>query len=359
MNTRKTSIITILITSFIGSVLGSFITLFVMNSTNKTLPAQPNNTIVIEDEGKSQNVYHAVTTKAMPSVVGITTVTIDTNNIFAIPQQAQGVGTGFIVDSKGYILTNSHVVSDGEAIEVNVLFNDGTTEKGKVLWSDYQLDLAIVKVNKKNLTPCALGDSDEVRVGDISVAIGNPLGLEFQKSVTQGIISGLDRNIQTEKTLMTGLMQTDASINPGNSGGPLLNSEGEVIAINTAKASMAEGLGFAIPINITKPIIEQIIKTGTFEKLTLGVKIVDVKMFETIANVNLDADEGIYVLEVLSNSPAGRSDVDPGDVITQIGSIPIKTTSDLNKALYGYKKGDATKIKINRSGKILDVDVTF
>lgn len=359
MNTRKTSILTILITAFIGSILGSSITFFAINSSNKTLSTAPNNTIVIEDVAKSQNVYHAVTTKAMPSVVGITTVTIDTNNIFAIPQQAQGVGTGFIVDSKGYILTNSHVVSDGEAIEVNVLFNDGTTEKGKVLWSDYQLDLAIVKVNKKDLTACSLGNSDDVRVGDISIAIGNPLGLEFQKSVTQGIISGLDRNIQTEKTLMTGLMQTDASINPGNSGGPLLNSEGEVVAINTAKASKAEGLGFAIPINIAKPIIKQIIQTGAFEKLVLGVKIVDVKMFEAIAEVNLDADEGIYVLEVVSNSPAGKSDIDPGDVIIQVGDIPIKTTSDLNKALYSYKKGDTAKIKLNRSGKLLDVDVTF
>ena len=158
---------------------------------------------------------------------------------------------------------------------------------------------------------------------------------------------------------MTGLMQTDASINPGNSGGPLLNSEGEVIAINTAKANMAEGLGFAIPINIAKPIIGQIIKTGTFEKLILGVKIVDVKMFEAIAEVNLEADEGIYVLEVVSDSPAGRSDINPGDVIVQIGDVPIKTNSDLNKALYSYKKGDSSKVKINRSGKILDVDVTF
>ena len=199
MNNRKTSILTILVTAYIGSIIGSSATFFLLSHNNKNLSTSPNSTIVIEDVAKSQNVYHAVTTKAMPSVVGIATVTIDTNNIFAIPQQSQGVGTGFIVDTEGYILTNSHVVSDGEAIEVNVLFNDGTTEKGKVLWNDYQLDLAIVKVNKKDLIPCTLGNSDDVRVGDISIAIGNPLGLEFQKSVTQGIISGLDRNIQTEK----------------------------------------------------------------------------------------------------------------------------------------------------------------
>ena len=160
---------------------------------------------------------------------------ISTNNIFAIPTQAEGVGTGVIVDSKGYILTNSHVVSDGKAIDVKVLFNDGSTTAGKVLWNDEKLDLAIVKVDKTGLTVAELGDSSKVRVGDIAIAIGNPLGLEFQKSVTQGIISGLDRTIEAEGETMTGLLQTDASINPGNSGGPLLNVNGEVIGICSLK----------------------------------------------------------------------------------------------------------------------------
>ena len=220
----------------ITSVLTSLLTIVVMkNNIGDTNQNSVSKKIVVNDSGKSQNIYHAVSDKAMPSVVGITTTTISNNNIFAIPTQSEGVGTGVIVDSKGYILTNSHVVSDGQAVDVKVLFNDGSTTQGKVLWNDAKLDLAMVKVDKTGLTAAELGDSDQVRVGDIAIAIGNPLGLEFQKSVTQGIISGLDRTIQTEKETMTGLMQTDASINPGNSGGPLLNEKGQVIGINSAK----------------------------------------------------------------------------------------------------------------------------
>jgi S1-C subfamily serine protease len=314
--------------------------------------------ITTTQEGKVQNIYHAVSDKAMPSVVGITTTTI-TNNIFAIPQQSEGVGTGIIVDSNGYILTNSHVVSDGDAINVNVLFNDGTTTEGKVLWYDSDLDLAIVKVDKTGLTAAELGDSDAVRTGDIAIAIGNPLGLEFQKSVTQGIISGLDRTIQTEQSNMTGLLQTDASINQGNSGGPLLNQDGQVIGINTAKASQAEGLGFAIPINTAKPIVEQIIKNGTFEKVTLGVQIIDLATFESVTGTDLDAESGVYVAEVIANSVAQKYGVQAGDVIVKIGKINVTNRSDLNKALYSYSLGDQTTITVNRGGKEITLDITF
>ena len=266
---------------------------------------------------------------------------------------------GFIVKSNGYILTNSHVVSDGQAADVNVLFNDGTNMKGKVLWNDASLDLAVVKVEKTGLVEADLGDSDKVRIGDIAIAIGNPLGLEFQKSVTQGIISGLDRSIETEKSNMTGLIQTDASINPGNSGGPLLNDKGQIIGINTAKASQAEGLGFAIPINTAKPIIEQIIKSGNFEKVTLGIKGIDVKTFETATGTNLEAENGVYVAEVVSNTPAQRAGIQGGDVITKVGDIEITSMSDLNKALYKYSVGDTSKIEINRGGKNITMDVKF
>ena len=173
-----------------------------------------------------------------------------------MPTESTGVGTGIIVDSNGYILTNSHVISDGQAKTVNVLFSDGSTIDGEVYWYDSQLDLAIVKVNKTGLTAAELGDSDKVQIGDISIAIGNPYGLDLAGTVTQGIISGLDRTIETEQGTMTGLLQTDASINSGNSGGPLLNQNGQVIGVNTAKASQGEGLGFAIPINTAKPIVE-------------------------------------------------------------------------------------------------------
>jgi len=344
----------------ITSVLTSLLTIVVMknnigNMNNDTSSKE----IIVNDTGKSQNIYHAVSDKAMPSVVGITTTTISTDNIFAIPTQSEGVGTGVIVDSKGYILTNSHVVSDGQAADVKVLFNDGSTTQGKVLWNDAKLDLAIVKVDKTGLTAAELGDSDNVRVGDIAIAIGNPLGLEFQKSVTQGIISGLDRSIQTEKETMTGLMQTDASINPGNSGGPLLNEKGQVVGINSAKVSSAEGIGFSIPINTAKPIIEQVIKSGNFEKVTLGIKGLDVTTFETATGTDLAADEGVYIAEVVQNTPAQKAGIQTGDVIVKIGDTETPTMTDLNKALYKFKSGQSTKITLNRSGKEITVDVKF
>ncbi|MFR6018469.1 MAG: S1C family serine protease [Paraclostridium sordellii] len=360
-NGKKTSISLIIIVSIISAMIGSFMTVFIfgdkLGSKNNN---QSKQSIVVNDSGKAQNVYHAVTDKAMPSVVGITTTTIDTNNMFAIPQESQGVGTGFIVDSKGYILTNSHVISDGKASDVNVLFNDGSTTKGKVLWNDPTIDLAIVKVDKTGLTVADLGNSDDVRTGDIAIAIGNPLGLEFQKSVTQGIISGLDRSIDTGKgSSMTGLIQTDASINPGNSGGPLLNDKGQVIGINTAKASGAEGLGFAIPINTAKPIVEQIIKDGKFEKVTLGIKGIDVKTFETATGTDLAADEGVYVAETLNNTPAQKSGIQAGDVIVKVGDNKITSMSDLNKALYKYSVGQSADISINRGGKDMSIKVKF
>jgi len=362
----KRSIGLIVLICIITSVLSSLLTIVVMKDKIASDVINDSKTeIVVNDEGKAQNIYHAVTDKAMPSVVGITTTTIDRNNIFAIPTQSQGVGTGVIVDANGYILTNSHVVSDGQAVDVNVSFNDGSTTSGKVIWNDAQLDLAMVKVDKNGLQPAELGDSDKVRIGDIAIAIGNPLGLEFQKSVTQGIISGLDRTIQTSSSTsgtgntMTGLMQTDASINPGNSGGPLLNERGQVIGINTAKASQAEGLGFAIPINTAKSIVSEVISKGTFEKVTLGIKGTDVTTFENSTGTKLEADSGVYVAEVIADSSAQKAGIQAGDVIVKVGDTNITGMNDLNKALYKYSKGDSVKVTVNRGGSESTINVTF
>ena len=352
----------ILITAILGAIIGSAITLYtapiIMGNKQNNVDNNQQQ-IVVEGDGKAENIYHAVTEKSMPSVVGITTVTIDRSNIFSLPQELQGVGTGVIVNSNGYILTNSHVVSDGKAVDVSVLFNDGSTTQGKVLWNDPQMDLAVVKVDKTGLGVADLGDSDKVKIGDIAVAIGNPLGLEFQRSVTQGIISGLDRNIQTENASMTGLMQTDASINPGNSGGPLLNSNGEVIGINTAKAAQGEGLGFSIPINIAKPIIDKIIKDGDFEKVILGIKGVDVQTYEAATGEKLQSNEGVYVVEVVNNSTADKAGIKDGDIIKQIEDDNISSMSDLNKVLYKYSLGDKVNITVNRNGNIKNLNTIF
>ena len=344
----------------ITSVLTSLLTIVVMkNNIGDTNQNSVSKKIVVNDSGKSQNIYHAVSDKAMPSVVGITTTTISNNNIFAIPTQSEGVGTGVIVDSKGYILTNSHVVSDGQAVDVKVLFNDGSTTQGKVLWNDAKLDLAMVKVDKTGLTAAELGDSDKVQIGDISVAIGNPYGLDLAGTVTQGIISGLDRTISTEETTMTGLIQTDASINAGNSGGPLLNSSGEVIGINTAKASEGEGLGFSIPINTAKPIIESIIKNGSYEKVTLGIKGTDASTYAKYSNQQLSSEDGVYVSEVVSGSAAEKAGVKSGDIITKIDDTDLSVMSDLTKHLYNYTTGDSATLVVNRNGKEVKLNVKF
>lgn len=352
--TIKNSIMisTIISSLFVTSAITGYHLLSSKNSNYTT-------EIVVNGEGKTTNIYKAVAQKGTPSVVGITTLTIDTNNFFNLPMQSEGVGSGVVIDKNGYILTNSHVIDDGNATKVSVIFADGTSSNGKILWNDSTLDLAIIKVDKKNLDVAELGDSDKVEVGDLAIAIGNPIGLELKKSVTQGIISGKDRALTTTKGSMTGLLQTDASINPGNSGGPLLNDKGQVIGINTAKLSDTEGLGFAIPINVAKPILEQIINKGNFEKVSMGIKGVDVSNVKAYLGVDLSVESGVYIIEVSNNSPAFNAGLRTGDVITSIDDNNITSMSDLNKELYSYRKGDSAKLRVIRDGKEGFVSINF
>ena len=360
---KKKSISLVVIVAIICSILSSLLTVVVVNKTGilngTTNSVKGTSSQIVVSNEKGTNVYQAVSEKAKPSVVGITTTTLSSDNTFSMPTQSTGVGTGIIVDSNGYILTNSHVISDGQAKTVNVLFSDGSTIDGEVYWYDSQLDLAIVKVNKTGLTAAELGDSDKVQIGDISIAIGNPYGLDLAGTVTQGIISGLDRTISTSETTMTGLIQTDASINSGNSGGPLLNSSGQVIGINTAKASEGEGLGFAIPINTAKPIIESIIQKGSYEKVTLGIKGTDASKYAQYSKQQLSTDEGVYVAEVVSGSAAESAGIKSGDIITKIDSTNLSVMSDLTKNLYNYTKGDSATLTINRDGKEMTLKVKF
>ncbi|KXZ40726.1 serine protease, S1-C subfamily, contains C-terminal PDZ domain [Alkalithermobacter thermoalcaliphilus JW-YL-7 = DSM 7308] len=351
-------------TALIGAIIGSMLTLyfaptFLQSNDNTTHIQQPQQKTVIVNEIKEENIYKAVAKKAMPSVVGITTVTVERDFFFG-NRRTSGVGTGVIVHEKGYILTNSHVIGDGNAQVVNVLFYDGSKEEAKVVWYDRTLDLAVIHVNKKDLDVAELGDSDKVEVGDIAIAIGNPLGLEFERSLTQGVISGLHRSIPISQTeVIEDLIQTDASINPGNSGGPLLNSSGQVIGINTAKIQSGEGLGFAIPINTAKPIVDQIIATGSFERVYLGIKGVNVDVFEQATGVDISADEGIYVVEVSRGTPAQIAGIKVGDVIVKVGGKQIKNMSSLIRELYKYRPSDEVDIQINREGTIINVKVRF
>ena len=303
--------------------------------------------------------------KLMPSVVGISTVSTEyRQSIFGTQQgTVQGSGTGFIVDENGYILTNSHVVDNGNSSQITVDLYDGSEYPGTVLWSDSSLDLAIVKIDAKNLQAVELGDSDDVQIGDYAVAIGNPLGRDFERSVTQGIISGLDRTITTtdgESTnTMQGLLQTDASINSGNSGGPLINSSGEVIGINTAKASSAEGLGFAIPINTALPVIEEVKENGTYESVYLGITGMSVEDAMAQYQTDFKTEKGVAVLQIYTDSPASAAGMKEGDVITAIDGDAIENMSDLKKKLVNYRPGDKITVTIERSKTDMTLELTL
>lgn len=297
----------------------------------------------------------AVAEKVIPSVVGISTTTkVTYQSIFGNQDsEVSGVGTGIIVDKKGYILTNSHVVEGGSVDTVKIKLADGREVEGKVLWSDNNIDLAIVKINADKLTAVTLGDSNEVKVGSFAIAIGNPLGMSFESSVTQGVISGLNRSItitngQSQVT-MDNLIQTDASINSGNSGGPLLNSEGDVIGINSAKAQSAEGLGFAIPINTAKPIIDAIKTNGEFHRAYIGIKGMSVAEYQQVnPEVKLGVEKGVYINQIFTESPAAKAGIKEGDIIIAIENDAIDTMTQLIKDLYKYKSGDTIKLKIIR-----------
>lgn len=314
----------------------------------------------LDDESDS-SMESKVVKKSIDSVVGITTKSEVTQNTFWGPQSGyvEGIGSGSIVSSDGYILTNSHVISNGEASEISVLFNDGTTAPAKLVWNDSTLDLAIIKVEKKNLPVMDLADSDKVGVGDRVVAIGNPLGFELQSTVTSGIISGLNRTVSFQTgAQMDGLMQTDAAINSGNSGGALLNSKGQQIGINSAKAGNSDGIGFAIPINTVKNVIDQIIKNGEYKSVYLGITGQSLDYFKQFPQANmgsLEDVEGVYVFNNFDQNGIFQK----GDVITAVDGKKVTDMASLRKVLLDYQIGQSAEITLIRDGKEQKINFTF
>ncbi|MDD6255811.1 MAG: trypsin-like peptidase domain-containing protein [Eubacteriales bacterium] len=323
--------------------------------------------VKISGDVDSLDAASAIAEKVMPSVVGIsTTEQTQVQSLFGTQSgTVEGVGTGIIVSSDGYILTNSHVVSDGSVDTITVDLYDGSTYSGSVLWSDSSLDLAIVKIDATGLTAAELGNSDDVKIGDYALAIGNPLGLNYERSVTSGIISGLNRTITTQDEStgatnnMEGLIQTDAAINSGNSGGPLVNSSGQVIGINTAKASSSEGLGFAIPINTATPIIKQIKEKGTYTASYMGISGVDLSTIMANYKTNFNADSGVYIAQIFTDSPAASAGLKEGDIITAIDGKEISGMSALKTELVNYSPGDEITLTIERDKKTQKVKLTL
>ncbi|MDE5770469.1 MAG: trypsin-like peptidase domain-containing protein [Ruminococcus sp.] len=317
----------------------------------------------------------------MPSVVGVASTfeyTPDYSTMgwgwgFGVPQQSEtqevhGTGTGIIMSDDGYIVTNAHVIYDdseykcGEAVEVSVVFSDETEHEAKIIAYDTETDIAVLKVNETGLTPAEFGDSEDLRVGELVIAVGNPLGFDLFGSVTSGIVSAKNRKIDINEKSMT-LIQTDAAINEGNSGGPLLNSSGQVIGINSAKMSSSygsasiEGLGFAIPINEAKIIIDDLINYKYVKgRPQIGITTVDVT--ESVSRY-YDIPLGVYVQSVQKGSAAELAGIQKGDVIIDIEGETVTNATELNKIKNEYKAGDTITITINRAGQDIQVSLVL
>ncbi len=294
-----------------------------------------------------------------PAVVGITN-TAQVQSFFGVSEQ-QSSGSGVIISQEGYIVTNNHVVEGAK--ELSVQLNTGEEYSAKLIGTDAQTDLAVIKIEPKGtLTVAKLGESAKLQVGELAVAIGNPLGAELSGSVTMGIISGLNRTIQTDSSdpnsTMT-LIQTDAAINPGNSGGALINGYGEVIGINNMKYSdeKVEGIGFAIPVDTVKTIVNDLIESGYVKgRPLIGITVQEVTSDIAFRN-NLPI--GLYVAQVSELGPADRAGMQRGDVITAVNGKKIETSRELNEIKNNSKVGDVLTFTVQRDDKKMDIAVTL
>ncbi len=315
-----------------------------------------------QQKGARVSNISSIVERAKESIVGISLLTPTGESMLDVNVAKKwGMGTGIIVSRNGYILTNQHLAQNVGARLV-VTLNNGKTTQGKIVWNEPVIDLAIIKINEKNLTPIEIGNSANVYVGDDVIAIGNPLGIEFQGTVTKGIISGTNRTLMFEengkKVFMEDLIQTDASINQGNSGGPLLNTEGEVIGINTVKLSDAEGIGFAVPINVVKPVIEKFEKEDKFIEATLGIYAHDKEVIPYM-NSSLILDKGIYITSVDNYGPSGKAGIKVGDVIISIDENELYRMTELREYIYSKNPTDEVNLKILSDGVEKELKVTL
>ncbi len=292
------------------------------------------------------------------SIVGISKIKdIGTTIFLEKSTENLNLGTGVIISKEGYILTNQHVAGS-QYSTCYITLKNGVTDNGVVVWASEDLDLAIIKINIKNLPEANLGDSDNIKIGTSVYAIGNPVGYELQRTVTSGIISGTNRIIKTEddnaKSYLEGLIQTDATINQGNSGGPLINKNGEIIGITTLKIEDAEGIGFAIPINIVKPILKKLVETGKFEEPYLGISGYDKEVIPYLSS-NINFEEGIYIEEIDSQGPLKDSGIQNGDIIEKIDNLQIESMNQLKEYIYEKNIGDEVILQIKRNNKKIQV----
>lgn len=271
-------------------------------------------------------------------------------------QRGEGFGSGIVWDTKGNIVTNAHVVNGAQ--QVRVTLADGRSYPAEVVGMDAAYDLAVLRIddgqaNRANLYPARLGDSDQVRPGKVVIALGSPMGLE--KTVTMGVISARDRSLVSPSGYpLDGLLQTDAAINPGNSGGPLATLEGEVIGINTAMLRAAQGLGFAIPSNLVRSVVAQLLSRGRAAHPWLGISgepnVIDPVWVQVFS---MPTDRGVLVTQVYPDSPAWRAGIRPGDFILTVDDVAVSTPGDVRRRLAGRRVGEPVRLLLVRDGKMI------
>ena len=287
--------------------------------------------------------------KVIPSVVNISEVKLMKDaylHVHPIP----GVGSGFIITEDGYILTNAHVVFGSR--EIKVALEDGRIFPGVIRGLDTLMDLAVLQIEASGLPVPEIAKNNDLRIGQMAIAIGSPLGLVGGPTVTAGVISALNRSIQTEVTFMEGLIQTDAAINPGNSGGPLINSSGVVIGINSAIIPFAQGIGFAIPIQPAMWVAEHLIEHGEIVRPWISINAVDVNP-KLVAYYDLPTEKGVVVTNVIPGSEADRSGIEVADILVRMDDNEINNVRDLIKVINNHKVGDMVTMEFFRGPGIV------
>ena len=343
-----------LICSLCGGVVGSGVTYFVTgksgsnNSSGNTIVTDPVSFATDNTALSAADIYK----KVAPAVVMVSTKSVQSVNGW-FQQETEGMGSGFIINNDGYILTNYHVI-DG-AKEVTVTLSDGREVTASVVNYDADQDVAMIKLNENVEVPgvVELGNSDALQPGEEVLAIGNPLSKELSSTLTKGIVSALNRSVETNSGVSTNLIQTDTAINSGNSGGPLINTKGEVIGINTLKASDgAEGIGFAIPINDVKDKIDSLSKP--ILNLGVSIRVIDESMAK-----QLNMEQGLYIVEVNEFSPAEKAGLKGGDLIVKADGTRIKTFEELQEIKNSKEEGDSINIEFIRDGKTQNTTITL
>jgi len=318
-----------------------------------SLPQKEETRTIVQEE----NAIISVVDRTSPSVVaiGITQRVVNPFDPFAVPRsQDQTIGTGFVVSDKGIIVTNKHVVSEAGG-KYTVVTKDGNKLDVQRIYRDPISDLAIVQVSGGNLKALDLGDSSQLKVGQTAIAIGNALG-KFTNTVTTGIISGLGRKVTAgdpfgnSQESLDNLIQTDAAINPGNSGGPLLNSAGQVIGVNVATTEGAQNIGFAIPINSVKSIVDEFVTKGSVSRPYLGIRYRFISRDVAILN---EIPQGAYIQEVVAGGPAEKAGIENGDILTKINGSAVDSENKISDTISKGTIGQRIDLELWRDGQTL------